>query len=113
MNRKALIHATVIGTVLQLAMVIVGHFVPPVAALFAPLGILLSLVAGLIYARSAGGTWPNALLGGMIAGGACALIGIAVSLLLGDVIAIILVMGTLSSAFGGLVGGAIGKLLAR
>ncbi len=113
MNRKALINATVAGTVLQLAMVIVGHWAPAVAALFAPLGILLSLVAGLLYARAAKSGWGDSLLGGVIAGAVCALIGIAVSLLLGDVTAIILVIGTLSSAFGGLVGGAIGKLLAR
>ena len=111
MNRKALINATVIGTVLQLIMVGVGHFVPAVAALFAPIGILLSLVAGLIYARAAKSEWSDSLLGGVIAGAVCALLGIAVSCLLGDVQPIILVIGTLSSAFGGVVGGAIGKVL--
>ncbi len=111
MNRKALINATVIGTVLQLAMVIVGHFVPAVAALFAPIGILLSLIAGLLYARAVKGSWSDSTLGGAIAGGVCALIGIAVSCLLGDVVPIILVIGTLSSVVGGVVGGAIGKLL--
>lgn len=111
MNRKALINATVIGTVLQLIMVGVGHFVPAVAALFAPIGILLSLVAGLIYARAAKSAWSDSLLGGVIAGAVCALLGIAVSCLLGDVQPIILVIGTLSSAFGGVVGGAIGKVL--
>ncbi|MBI5940261.1 MAG: hypothetical protein HY859_07535 [Caulobacterales bacterium] len=113
MNRKALINATVIGTVLQLVMVLVGHWVPAVAALFAPIGILLSLIAGLLYARAAKGGWSDSTLGGVIAGAACALIGIAVSVLLGDVPPIILVIGTLSSAVGGVAGGAIGKLLAR
>ena len=111
MNRRALINATVIGTVLQLVMVLVGHWVPAVAALFAPIGILLSLIAGLLYARAAKGGWSDSTLGGVIAGAVCALIGIAVSWLLGDVPPIILVIGTLSSAFGGVVGGAIGKLL--
>ncbi len=111
MNRKALINATVIGTVLQLIMVGVGHFVPAVAALFAPIGILLSLVAGVLYARAAKSAWSDSLLGGVIAGAVCALLGIAVSCLLGDVQPIILVIGTLSSAFGGVVGGAIGKVL--
>lgn len=113
MNQKALITATVIGTALQMAMVIAGHFIPAVANLFAIVGILISLVAGLLYARSAGGNWPNALLGGVIAGGVCALLGIAMSWALGDVEAIILVIGTLSSAFGGLIGGAVGKLIAK
>jgi len=56
MNRKALINATVIGTVLQLIMVLAGHWIPAVANLFAIVGILISLVAGLLYARAAGPT---------------------------------------------------------
>ncbi|MFZ5669417.1 MAG: hypothetical protein ACOY4K_07970 [Pseudomonadota bacterium] len=111
MNRKALIDATVIGTALQLIMVLVGHWVPAVAALFAPIGILISLIAGLLYARAAKGSWADSTLGGVLAGALCALIGIAVSVALGDVPAMILVIGTLSSAAGGVVGGAIGKLL--
>jgi hypothetical protein len=111
MNRKALINATVIGTVLQLIMVGVGHFTPAVAALFAPVGVLISLIAGLLYARAAKGSWSDSMLGGAAAGGVCAFLGIAVSWLLGDVTPFILVAGTLSSAVGGLIGGAIGKLL--
>lgn len=111
MNRKALINATVIGTVLQLVMVLAGHWVPAVANLFAIVGILISLVAGLIYARAAKGSWSDGTLGGVIAGGLCALLGIVVSFLLGDVTASILAIGTLSSAAGGAIGGAIGKLL--
>lgn len=111
MNRKALVNATVIGTVLQLIMVAVGHFVPAVAALFAPIGILISLVAGLLYARAAKGGWSDSTLGGVIAGAVCALLGIVVSVLLGDVPPAILIIGTLSSAVGGVAGGAVGKLL--
>lgn len=111
MNRKALINATVVGTVLQLIMVLAGHWVPAVAGLFAVIGILISLVAGLLYARAAKSAWSDSLLGGVIAGGVCALLGIAVSVLLKDVPPMILVIGTLSSAFGGVVGGAIGKVL--
>lgn len=113
MNMRALITATVIGTALQMAMVIAGHFIPAVANLFAVVGILISLVAGLLYARSVKSAWSDSLLGGVVAGGLCALIGIAMSWALGDVPPMILVIGTLSSAFGGFVGGAIGKLIAR
>lgn len=113
MNMRALIVATVIGAALQMAMVIGGHFVPAVANLFAIVGILISLVAGLLYARAARGGWGDSLLGGVIAGALCALIGIAMSWAMGDVEAMILVIGTLSSAVGGLVGGAVGKVLNR
>lgn len=111
MNRKALINATVIGTVLQLAMVLAGHWAEDIANLFAVIGTLISLVAGLLYARDARGRWADSLLGGVIAGGVCALIGIAVSYLLKDVTADIFLLGTASSAAGGLLGGAIGKVL--
>lgn len=111
MNRQALIRAILIGTVLQLAMVIAGHFVPAIAGLFAAGGMLISLVAGVLYTRGARGGWGDSLIGGLIAGGLCAFLGILVSYLLKDVTVDILWMGTLGSAVAGLVGGAIGKLL--
>ena len=46
-------------------------------------------------------------------GGACALIGIAISWALGDVTATILAFGTLSSALTGALGGAIGYRVGR
>lgn len=112
LNIKALQTATVIGTVLQLAMVIAGHFIPAVAALFAVGGMGISLVAGLLYGRAAGGL-AAAALGGVIAGGVCALIGIAVSAVLSDVPPIILLIGTLGSAAAGAVGGVIGRFIPR
>jgi hypothetical protein len=111
MNRNALIRATLIGTVLQLLMVVSGHFVPAIAAQFAIVGMLISLVAGVLYVRAARGGWGDSLIGGLIAGGLCAFIGILVSYLLKDVTVDILWMGTAGSAVAGLVGGAIGKLV--
>ena len=111
MNKDSLVTATAIGLALQLAMVVAGHYVSSIKDGFAIGGMLISLVAGLLYARKALGSWSDALIGGAIAGGVCALIGIAVSFLLNDVLAMILVMGTLASAVTGLVGGAIGKLI--
>jgi len=113
MNVRALIAATVIGTALQVAMVFAGHFIPAVANLFAVAGILISLVAGLLYARAARGGWSDSLLGGAVAGGLCALIGIAMSWAMGDVETMILVLGTASSAVGGLIGGAVGKVITK
>ena len=111
MNRNALIRATLIGTALQLLMVVSGHFVPAIAAQFAIVGMLISLVAGVLYVRAARGGWGDSLIGGLIAGGLCAFIGILVSYLLKDVTVDILWMGTAGSAVAGLVGGAIGKLV--
>ncbi len=111
MNRSALVRAVLIGTVLQLVMVVSGHFVPAIAAQFAIIGMLISLVAGVLYVRAARGGWGDSVIGGLIAGGVCAFLGILVSYLLKDVTMDILWMGTAGSAVAGLVGGALGKLV--
>lgn len=109
LSSRAVTIATVVGTVLQLAMVIAGHSNTSIAQLFAAGGMGISLVAGVVYAKLAGaGSVGSYAIGGLIAGGACALIGIVVSYLLGDVTALILVAGTLSSAVTGAVGGWLG-----
>ncbi|MBW8813319.1 MAG: hypothetical protein JF588_07815 [Caulobacterales bacterium] len=109
----ALLPAAAAGLSAQLAMVIAGHYLPFVRDnLFAVGGMAISLAAGLWFARTAHAGWPPSLLGGLVAGGACALLGIAVSVALKDTAAQILFVGTLGSAVAGLVGGAVGKLLA-
>lgn len=114
MNTRALLVATAIGLALQLAMVIAGHYVPFIKNnVFAIGGMLISLLAGLIYAWRAAGGWGGALIGGLVSGGACALIGIAVSVALKDTPAAVLGFGTAGSAIAGLLGGAIGKLITR
>ena len=104
--------ATAAGTVLQLAMVLAGHYAPAVKPLFGPGGMLISLAAGMLFVRLASpGGWSLALGGGAGAGGVCALIGIAISAALGDVPATLLVLGTLGSAVAGLAGAALGRLI--
>lgn len=100
--------ATVIGTVLQLAMVIAGHWVEFIKLnVFAIGGTLISLVAAVIYARRARVDRGRSAMWGAIVGGLCALIGIGVSFALGDVTASIFLIGTLSSAIAGAIGGGI------
>lgn len=118
LSNTALLRATALGTLLQTAMVLAGHSVPAVAQLFAVLGMTLSLVAGVAYAlwaRAGGqrtaGRWAAA--GGAIAGGACGLIGIAISFALGDVPAPVLGFGTAASAVTGALGGVAGAVLRR
>jgi hypothetical protein len=52
-NSRALVLATVIGTVLQVIMVVAGHSNKSIAALFAVGGMGISLVAGVLYAMTA------------------------------------------------------------
>lgn len=109
-STRALLIATTIGTVLQAAMVISGHTNKSIANLFAVGGMSLSLIAGVIYAVLAtGGTTGSDVVGGIVAGGLCALIGIAISYFLKDVPASLLALGTLSSAVTGAIGGWLGS----
>jgi len=107
-SASAFRNATIIGTLLQLAMVLSGHWVEFIKMnVFAIGGMLISAIAGVIYARSARVDRKKSAIQGAIVGGLCALIGIAVSFFLGDVPANILALGTLSSAVTGAIGGAI------
>lgn len=98
-------------TALQIAMVVAGHYSPAIAQWFAVGGMGLSLLAGLAVGWKSGGSLGSAALNGAVAGGVCALIGIGVSLALGDVEPMLLAMGTLSSAVAGAIGGALARLL--
>lgn len=100
----------VVGTLLQLCMVLAGHWIAAVANLFGPLGVGISFLVGLLWARESGAeSLGGAARGGAVVGGVCALIGIAVSFALGDVTAVILAFGTLSSALTGALGGLVGR----
>src|ERR1700722_13335405 len=111
LGRDGLIIATTVGLILQFLMVVAGHYSAPVKASFAIGGMAFSLLAGLLYVRLAPGGWAGACLGGAIAGGVCAVIGIAVSVSLKDVPTQILWLGTSASVVTGLIGGAIGKVI--
>jgi hypothetical protein len=104
-------YATIVGTCLQVAMTLAGHFVALVRANFMFGGLAFSLIAGVLYATRAGGGWGSVAAGGAVAGALCALIGIAVSYLLGDVPAAILLFGTLGSAVAGLIGALVTRAL--
>jgi Domain of unknown function (DUF6265) len=111
MSSRSLVIASLVGTLLQVVMVVAGHSSPAVKGLFAVGGMGLSLVAGLIYARLARpATKGGAALGGSTAGAICAFLGILVSYLLGDVPASLLALGTISSAVTGAIGGVLGAL---
>lgn len=100
-----------VGTAMQVAMVLAGHWIPAVASLFGLLGVTISLGVGMLWARHAAESYGAAAGGGAVVGGVCALVGILVSVLLGDVGAVLLVAGTLSSAVTGALGGMLGHRL--
>jgi len=99
------------GTGLQVAMVLAGHFSPTIAGLFAVAGMLISMLAGGMYGEGSGTPRGRAIGGGAVVGGLCALIGILVSVALGDVPPSVLLFGTVGSALTGAIGGWVGMVL--
>lgn len=112
-SNSALVKSTAIGTILQLAMVIAGHYSPAVASQFAVGGMTISGIAGLLFSLWSGGKVTAAAGGGLVAGGVSAFLGILVSHLLGDVPAAVLGFGTAGSAVSGALGGVIGRVFLR
>lgn len=112
MNTRIFARVTLAAAAGQAGMVIAGHVSSAVASGFAFGGLVISMLAGVFYARLARGGWSDSLLGGLLAGGACAFLGIGASMLLGDVLPLPLAFGTAGSAVAGLIGGAAGKLTA-
>jgi len=111
---RGLVRATLIGTVLQLALVVMGHYDPRVARLFAVMGMLLSLVAGFLAGRwSAGLGKGGSAVSGLAAGALCAFLGILESFYLGDVPAWVIAFGPFSSGVTGAIGGFLGRLARR
>jgi hypothetical protein len=98
--------ATILGLVLQLAMVGIGHAVPSLRAWWGPGGMTISLVVG-IWAGWGASTTTGAMTGGAVAGGLGALIGIGVAVMLGDVPTSLLLLGTISSTVAGLLGAVV------
>lgn len=112
-TNRDLIRVTGAATVLQVIMVTLGHFSPAVAMWFGPGGMTISLLAGLGVALAERPAWSRAATRGALSGGVCAFLGIGLSLALGDVLPILLLFGTLSSAVAGALGGLVGIGLRR
>ena len=102
---RALWRATLVGTVLQVGMVVGGHYLPVLKNLYAPGGMIISGLAGWLFGYFSGGARALAAAGGLFAGAACAFLGILESFYLGDVPATLLLLGTASSAVTGAIGG--------
>src|ERR1700733_1804956 len=112
-EQRPLLIATFVGTVLQVAMVLIGHFVPWVALhVFMFGGMMISATVGYLYARDVGRGYGFGAFGGAISGGICALLGIAVSVVLGDTQPFVLALGTSISVLTGAVGGVFGQMSA-
>lgn len=111
---KALLRAAVVGTVLQVVMYAAGHFSTWIAVnVFGFGGMMISAVAGYLYAMDTGhGYFPGAT-GGAIAGGVCGFIGIVLSVVLGENASPFIATGTAIAVMIGAIGGLFGQMAAN
>jgi hypothetical protein len=111
---KPLQRAIIVGIVLQVAMYVLGHYSKWVVVnVFGFGGMMISAIAGYLFAMETGrGYFPSAT-GGAIAGGLCGLLGIALSVMLGDTLATFIATGATISVFIGAIGGLFGQMAAN
>ena len=106
---SSLAKGTIVGTVLQVLMVVCGHYLPQIAALFPIVGTLIGGVAGFVAARGMAASLPSAAGNGAVAGLVSGVLGTAVSVALGDVPMSTLAIAAGSTGVLGAVGGAIAR----
>lgn len=102
----------VVSTILQIVLVVAGHYSPAVLGMVPIVGTLIPLLVGLAYGMAAKISWGNAAWGGAVVGGVGALIGAAVSVMLGDSGMDAVMIATVAGLGAGLVGGLIGHAIA-
>lgn len=101
-----------IALVLQLLMVLTGHFVEAVLLLSGPLGTGIPFVVGLWYGAVEPTSMGEAAKGGFLIGIVGAVVGVLLAILLGDQGWILLTFAPLSSAVTGVLGAIIGMVAA-
>jgi general stress protein CsbA len=111
---KPLQRATFVGLVLQIVLYALGHYSGWVEANVVGFGgMMISASAGYLYAMDRGRGWFPSATGGAIAGGICGLIGIVLSVILGDTQQSFIAIGATISVFVGAVGGVFGQMAAN
>ena len=111
---RILQRATTVGILLQITMVVLGHYIAWIAVNVFMFGwLFIAGIAGLLYARDLDRGWRLGALGGIIAGTICAAIGILVSVGFRDTPATLIPIIVLASALTGAVGGMFGQMAAN
>jgi len=110
---KGLGKPTIIGTVLQVGMILLGKAMPMIGQNFATGGTAIAVVTGVLASRMGSATSTgSAAGGGAVAAGVSAFIGTVVSLLTGQTPMETIAIGTGSSVVAGAIGAAVHQMLA-
>jgi len=111
---KLIQRAAITGIVLQITMVMIGHYVPWISGNSYLFGtMMISGVAGLLYARDFAKGYAKGALGGAVTGGACGIIGISAANILGDAPLIAIPAGAAITVLIGAIGGLFGQMAAN
>ncbi len=113
-DRKILERATLVGIVMEVVLVVTGHFVPWVEVhVFQFGGMMIAAIAGYLYGMHSAKGWGASSFAGAISGGTCGIIGIAVAVVLKEMPTIGLIVGTIICILTGAIGGLFGQMAAN
>jgi hypothetical protein len=105
--------AMIVGTALQVVLAILADFSPWVALHALLFGeMMISATAGYLYAQDVAQGFAAGATGGLIVGSVCGLFGLALSVVLGDTDAGLLIQYAAILAFTGGIGGIFGQMSA-
>lgn len=111
---KILRRAILVGVLLELGVVAMGHYRPAFRPTFELFGcMLIAGVAGLLYARDLARGYGAGALGGVVVGAVCGLVAVATANWLGDRPDRYIPYGVMVCALCGAVGGLFGQLDAQ
>lgn len=112
-DSKILGHALMVGLVLEIGFMLLGHFRPYLLTHFGLFGcMMIAGTAALLYARDlARGYWLGAL-GGLVIGAACGVAAVGTANMLGDHPETFIPYGVMVSALVGAIGGLFGQYAA-
>jgi hypothetical protein len=113
-DREALTRAMIVGTTLQIVLAVLADlstWIAQHALLFG--AMMLSAIAGYLYAQDVSKGYFAGATGGLVAGGVSGLFGVAFSIILGDTDPGLFVQNTLIFVLTGGVGGLFGQMAAQ
>lgn len=111
---KLIQRATITGIILQITMIIIGHYVSWVRDNAYEFGaMMISGLAGLLYARDFAKGYAKGAFGGAIAGGTSGIIAVCAANILGDVPLIAVPIGGAVTILIGAIGGLFGQMAAN
>lgn len=114
MNKPALTRATIVGTILQVGMITIGHFTPDLMSgnFFPIVGTSLGAATGVLYGLWAKGSGiGGSAAGGAVAGGLAGVLGAAASAGIGDSTLQTIGIAGVSTLVTGAIGGVLGKVI--